>query len=98
MASVPPIDIAVRKTGRPRIYTEEEIKECRREQMRQYLTKKKETKVNKPKSTVIGCPCIYTNEEAKQKREKALVDTIRKTGSAASSSLRDVSSIARPRP
>jgi len=72
MASVPPIDIAVRKTGRPRIYTEEEIKECRREQMRQYLNKKKETKVNKPKSTIIGRPCIYTNEEAKQKKRESI--------------------------
>jgi len=70
--SVPPIDIAVRKTGRPRIYTEEEIKECRREQMRQYLTKKKENKVNKPKSTVIGRPHIYTNEEAKQKKRESV--------------------------
>jgi len=37
--------------------------------MRQYLLKKKETKDNKPKSSVIGHPRIYTNEEAKQKRE-----------------------------
>jgi len=72
MASVPPIDIAVRKTGRPRIYTEEEIKERRREQMRQYLTKKKETNVNKLKSTIIGCPCIYTDEEAKQKKRESI--------------------------
>jgi len=69
MMNVPPNEIAVRKTGRPRIYTDEEIKERRKMQMRQYLTKKKETKVNKPKSTVIGHPCIYTNEEAKQKKE-----------------------------
>jgi len=40
--------------------------------MRQYLNKKKETKVNKPKSTVIGCPCIYTNEEAKQKKRESV--------------------------
>jgi len=58
MTSVLPINIAVKKTGRPRIYTEEEIKEQRKIQMRQYLNKKKETKDNKPKSTVIGCPCI----------------------------------------
>jgi len=72
MMSVPPIDITVRKTGRPRIYTEEEIKERRREQMRQYLTKKKESKVNKPKSTIIGCPRIYANEEAKQKKRESI--------------------------
>jgi len=65
-----PNDIAVRKTGWPRIYTDKEIKEQRKMQMRQYLNKKKETKVNKPKSTIIGCPCIYTNEEAKQKKRK----------------------------
>jgi hypothetical protein len=72
MTSVPPINIAVKKTGRPRIYTEEEIKERRKMQMRQYLDKKKETKDNKPKSTVIGCPCIYTNEEAKQKKRESV--------------------------
>jgi len=33
-----------------------------------------------------------------KKREKALVDVIRKTGSAASSNQRDINSIARPRP
>jgi len=71
MTSVPPIDIAVSKTGRPRIYTDEEIKELRKMQMRQYLTKK-ETKVNKPKSTVIGHPCIYTDEEAKQKKRESV--------------------------
>jgi len=72
MASVPPNDITMRKTGWPRIYTEEEIKERKREQMRQYLTKKKETKVNKPKSTIIGRPCIYTDEEAKQKKRESV--------------------------
>jgi len=72
MTSVPPINIAVKKMGRPRIYTEEEIKERRKMQMRQYLDKKKETKDNKPKSTVIGCPCIYTNEEAKQKKRESV--------------------------
>jgi len=72
MASVLPINIAVKKTGRPRIYTEEEIKERRKMQMRQYLDKKKETKDNKPKSTVIGRPCIYTNEEAKQKKRESV--------------------------
>jgi len=73
MASVPPIDTTVRKTGRPRIYTEEEIKEWRKMQIRQYLNKKKENKVNKPKSTVIGRPCIYTNnEEAKQKKRESV--------------------------
>jgi len=72
MASVPLINIAVKKTGRPRIYTEEEIKERRKMQMRQYLDKKKETKDNKPKSTVIGHPCIYTDEEAKQKKRESV--------------------------
>jgi len=62
----------VKKTGRPRIYTEEEIKEQRKMQTRQYLDKKKETKDNKPKSNVIGCPCIYTNEEAKQKKRESV--------------------------
>jgi len=88
MASVQPTlmpnDIAERKTGRPRIYTNEEIKEQRKVQMRQYLNKKKETKVNKPKSSVIGRPHIYTNEEAKQQKEKVSRDIIRKTGSAES--------------
>jgi len=32
------------------------------------------------------------------KKEKALVDIIRKTGSAASSNQKDVNSVARPRP
>jgi len=64
--------VAVKKTGRPRIYTEEEIKEQRKMQMRQYLDKKKETKDNKPKSTVIGCPRIYTDEEAKQKKRESI--------------------------
>jgi len=41
-------------------------------QMRQYLDKKKETKDNKPKSTVIGRPHIYTNEEAKQKKRESI--------------------------
>jgi len=72
MTSVLPINIIVKKTGRPRIYTEEEIKEQRKIQMRQYLNKKKETKDNKPKSTVIGCPCIYSNEEAKQKKRESI--------------------------
>jgi len=76
MLSVPPTllpnDIAARKTGRPRIYTDEEIKEQRKMQMRQYLNKKKETKVNKPKSTVIGHPRIYTDEEAKQKKRESV--------------------------
>jgi len=40
--------------------------------MRQYLNKKKETKVNKPKSTVIGCPHTYTNEGAKQKKRESV--------------------------
>jgi len=66
-----PNDIATRKTGRPRIYTNEEIKEQRKMQMRQYLNKKKETKVNKPKSSVIGHPCIYADEEAKQKKRES---------------------------
>jgi len=82
-----------KKTGRPRIYTDEEIKEQRKIQMRQYLTKKKETKVNKPKSTVY----IPMKKQSK-KREKALVDIIRKTGSTALSGQGDVSSIARLRP
>jgi len=72
MASVPLNDIAMRKTGRPRIYADEEIKEQRKIKMRQYLTKKKETKVNKPKSTIISRPCIYTNEEAKQKKRESV--------------------------
>jgi len=38
--------------------------------MRQYLNKKKEIKVNKPKSTVIGRLHIYTDEEAKQKKRE----------------------------
>jgi len=56
-----PNDIAERKTGRPRIYTDKEIKEQRKVQMRQYFLKKKETKVNKPKSSVISPPHIYTD-------------------------------------
>ena len=64
--------VAVKKTGRPRIYTEEEIKERRKMQTRQYLDKKKEAKDNKPKSTVIGRPRIYTDEEAKQKKRESV--------------------------
>jgi len=59
--------ISLRERQAGQGYTNEEIKEQRKMQMRQYLHKKKETKVNKPKSSVIGCPHIYTNEEAKQK-------------------------------
>jgi len=77
MASVQPTsmpnDIVAIKTGQPRIYTNKEIKEQRKVQMRQYLNKKKETKVNKPKSSIIGCLHIYTNEEAKQKRERVKI-------------------------
>jgi len=74
----------------------EEIKERTKEQMRQYSNKKKE-KVNKPKSSVIGFPRIYTGLQS-NKKGRALGDIIRKTENDASSNQRDVNSITRLRP
>jgi len=59
-------DISLRRPGQPRIYTEKEIKERRREQMRRHLMNKKTKKSNRPKSSVVGHPRIYTEEEVKQ--------------------------------
>jgi len=47
-------DFSLRRPGQPRIYTEEEIKECRKEQMRRHLINQKTKKNNTPKSSTIG--------------------------------------------
>jgi len=64
-------DFSLRPPGQPRVLTEEEIKECRKEQIRKYLNNKKAKLNNMPKSSAIGCPWLYTKEEVKQcKRER----------------------------
>jgi len=64
-------DISLRRPGWPRIYTEEEIKECRREQMR-HLMNKKTKKSNRPKNSVVSHPRIYTEEEVKQRNRERI--------------------------
>jgi len=61
-------DFSLRKPGWPRIYTEEEIKERRKEKMRRHLMNKKTKENNKPKGSVVGHPRIYTEEEVKQRK------------------------------
>jgi len=63
-------DISLRRPGWPRIYTEEEIKERRKEQMRRNLMNKKTKKSNRPKSSVVSHPRIYTEEEVKQRKRE----------------------------
>jgi len=64
-------DISLRQPGRPRVFTEEEIKEHRKEQIRKYLINRKAKQNNPPNSSTIGCPWLYTEEEVKQhKRER----------------------------
>jgi len=64
-------DFSLRLPGWPRVLTDEEIKEHRKEQIRRYLNNKKEKPNNMPKSSAIGRLCIYTEEEVKQcKRER----------------------------
>ena len=64
-------DFSLRKPGRPRVLTDEEVKEHKKEQIRKYLINRKAKKNNTPMSSTIGRPRIYTEEEARQhKRER----------------------------
>jgi len=65
-------DFSLRRPGWPRIYTEEEIKERRKEQIRKYLINRKTKKNNTPKSSMIGHPRIYTEEELKQRKREQI--------------------------
>jgi len=93
-----PNDVIARQPGQPKIYANKEIKERRKEQMRQYLNKNKEKKVNKPKSSVVVTLVYIPMKRQSSTKEIVSGDIIRKTESAASSNQRDVNSIARPRP
>jgi len=64
-------DFSLRLPGWPRVLTDKEIKEHRKEQIRKYLKNKKAKPNNMPKSSTIGFLQLYTEEEVKQcKRER----------------------------
>jgi len=64
-------DFSLRWPGWPRVLTDKEIKEHKKEQIRKYLINRKAKQNNTPKSSTIGRPRLYTEEEVKQcKRER----------------------------
>jgi len=63
-------DFSLRRPGRPRVLTDEEVEEHKKEQIRKYLIKRKAKKDNTPKSSTIGRPRIYTDEEVRQRQRE----------------------------
>jgi len=65
-------DFSLRWPGRPRVLTDEEIKEHKKEQIRKYLINQKAKQNNTPKSSTIGQPRLYTEEEVKQRKRERI--------------------------
>jgi len=63
-------DFSLRRPGQPRVLTDKEVKEHKKEQIRKYLIKRKAKKNNTPKSSTIGRPRIYTEEEVRQRQRE----------------------------
>jgi len=59
-------DFSLRRPGRPWVLTDKEVKEHKKEQIRKYLINCKAKKDKTPKSSTIGQPRIYTEEEVRQ--------------------------------
>jgi len=65
-------DFSLRRPGRPRVLTDEEVEEHKKEQIRKYLMNRKAKKDNTPKSSTIGRPRIYTEEEVRQRQRERI--------------------------
>jgi len=63
-------DFSLRWPGWARVLTDKEVKEHKKEQIRKYLINWKAKKDNTPKSSTIGRPRIYTEEEVRQRQRE----------------------------
>jgi len=63
-------DFSLRWPGWPWVLTDKEIKEHKKEQIRKYLINRKAKQDNTPKSSTIGRPRIYTEEEVRQRKRE----------------------------